>query len=70
MSEPFPKPGARCDLLEPFIDLRIFFPEPAWPDPIDQYALPIGFGRLLVNTFELNAHCPAIAPQVESGCVD
>jgi uracil-DNA glycosylase len=54
--EPFPQPRARRDFLKPFIDARIFFREPTWPDPIDEYAPPIGFGRLIVNAFEPNAH--------------
>jgi len=58
MPEPFPQAGTRREFLEPFINSRFFFLQPARPDAVHEHASAIGLSRLVVNAFKPNPHAP------------
>ena len=64
MPEPFPQAGTRREFLEPFINSRFFFLQPPRPDAVHEHALAIGFGWLIINAFEPNAHAPLSQPKL------
>ncbi len=60
MPEPFPQAGARREFLEPFINSRFFFLQPARQDAVHEHASAIGLSRLVINAFRPNAHAPLL----------
>ena len=47
---------ARRDFLQPFLELRIAFLQASRPKAINQDTISIGFGGLIINTFDSNTH--------------
>jgi len=56
MAKPLPQDRARCDILQPEIDLRFILLDPARPHAVNQDAQSIGLLRRVVNPFNSDGH--------------
>ena len=54
VTEPFSQGGAGRDVLDPLIDRRVCFLDPARPQAVDQYAGPVIGGGGFIGAFELD----------------